>query len=130
MVAGKKSDELFDEDISSFEKEMESPEKLMADELLSGSGARPQAQMPKQRPAQQAQFAQPVQKIPAFVSLTKYKELRRSLNEMKNISSEMHRTLEGMKQNRDSGTELLDQTVKNLENMDDNIDKVKGVLRV
>lgn len=123
----KKSEEIFDEDISSFEKEMESPEKLMAEEILSGKKARPQMPMPGQRPVY---VPPPVQKIPAFVSLTKYKELRVALREMKNISNSMHSTLEGMKQNRDGGTELLDQTVKNLENMDDNIDKVKGVLRV
>ena len=126
MPVPKKDDELFGDDIDSFAKEMEGPGKLMSDDIVAQAKARP-APSPRQRPAQ---VGSPIQKIPAFVSLTKYKELRMALREMKIISADMHRTLESLKQNRDGGTELLDKTVKNLENMDDNIDKVKGVLRV
>jgi len=124
MPMPKKQDEVFGDDVDSFAKEMESPNNLMADDLFREPKARP---MPRPRPTT---TSSPIQRIPAFVSLTKYKELRLALRDMKNISLDMHKTLENLKANRDGGTELLDRTVNNLETLDNNIDKIKGVLRV
>lgn len=128
MPAAKKSDDVFDEDISSFAKEFESPGNVMADDIMGAPKARP---MPQQVPAHtQAREIRPSQKIPAFVSLAKYKELRLALRDIKGVSAQMHKLIEDLKANRDTGTQLLDDTVQGLEVMEDNIDKVKGVLRV
>lgn len=126
MPVSRKSDEPFGGDIGSFEKEIESPENLLADDILGAPKARA-ASAPNTSSLGGAKTAQ---KIPAFVSLTKYRELRLALREMKNISAEMRRILADLKANRDGGTGLLDETVSGLEGMDANIDKVKAVLRV
>lgn len=105
-----------------FEKELESPEKLMAEEILKTARPAPSAQKLPQK-------TQAVQKIPAFVSLDKYKEIRLALRDMKTASSEMRRTLEGLRQNRDAGTNLLNVTISGLERIEGNIDKIRGVLR-
>jgi len=67
----KKSEEIFDEDISSLRKRWIS-RKMMAEEIPFR-----QRQGLRCRCPDSGRYApSPVQKIPAFVSLTKYKELR------------------------------------------------------
>ncbi len=106
-----------------FQSLIEAPDKLLAEEILDDKKLPPHA--PKSTPKPQ----QSSQKIPAFVSLDKYKEIRRSLRDMRAASAEMRKTLERLRQNRDTGISLLNETVGNLERLEGNIDKIKGVLR-
>ncbi len=109
------------------EKEMESPGKLLAEEVLDEKiSTKAQFQAPKQAASQKPQGTQ---KIPAFVSLDRYKEIRLALRDMKITSSEMRKTLQNLRQNRDGGTALLNTTVDGLERIETNIDKIRGVLR-
>ena len=118
---------------SDFENAIDSPEKLLADDVLESPKSVPQTQakvqaMPQKavpKPAQQ----QPEQKIPAFVSLDKYKEIRFSLRDIKLTSAGLRKTLESLRQNRDGGTNLLNNTIDGLERIEGNLDKIRTVLR-
>ncbi|MBU4246366.1 MAG: hypothetical protein ABIF85_05680 [Nanoarchaeota archaeon] len=114
---------------SDFENSFDSPEKLLADEILEPPKIAPQAQALPQKAALKSAQQQAVQKIPAFVSLDKYKEIRLSLRDIKLASAEMRKTMENLRQNRDGGTALLNSTIGGLERMEENIDKVRTVLR-
>ncbi len=107
----------------SFDKDLESPDRLLSEEILDEKAGEPPVKNPVQKP-QQAQ-----QKIPAFISLDKYKEVRFALRDTKSISIEMRKTLDTLKKNRDDGTELLSSTVEGLGRVEGNIDKIRGVLR-
>ncbi|VVB61133.1 Uncharacterised protein [uncultured archaeon] len=116
---------------SDLEKDMESPEKLLAEEVLDEKIVpmpipKSQFQAPKQAAFQKPQGGQ---KIPAFVSLDRYKEIRLALRDMKMASLEMRKTLQNLAQNRDGGTALLNTTVDGLQRIEGNIDKIRGVLR-
>jgi len=116
----------FDND-NDFEKEMSSPDKLLADELFEDPKT-PQehiSQKAIQKPAQ----PQVQQKIPAFVRLDRYKEICLAMRDMKTASAEMRKTIENLRQNRDGGTALLNDTVNDLDNIEKNIDNIRGILR-
>lgn len=114
----------------SFENELESPENLLSEDILDEKSGEPISEPPQKKTGQKPQQTpQRSQKIPAFISLDKYKEVRFSLREMKQESLEMRKTLENLKKNRDDGTELLSSTVEGLGRVEGNIDKIRGVLR-
>ncbi len=114
---------------SDFESEMDAPDKLLAEEIFETSKNVPQAPPINPNVAQKTAQPQAVQKIPAFVSLDKYKEIRLSLRDIKVVSAEMRRTLDNLRQNRDSGITLLNTTIGGLERIEGNIDKIRSVLR-
>lgn len=113
---------------SDFEKDVMSPDTLLADELLEPEKNTPQAHI-SQKAIQKPIPPQASQKIPAFVSLDKYKEIRLALRDMKIASAEMRRIIESLRQNRDGGTALLNSTIGGLERIEENIDQIRTVLR-
>jgi|GEM_PF-1774894 len=113
---------------SDFEKDVMSPDNLLAEGLLEPEKNTPQEHI-SQKAIQKPMPLQASQKIPAFVSLDKYKEIRLALRDMKIASAEMRRTIESLRQNRDGGTALLNNTISGLERIEGNIDQIRNVLR-
>ncbi len=112
---------------SDFEKEMASPDKLLADELFEDPKT-PQEHISQKVVQRSAQPRVP-QKIPAFVRLDRYKEICLAMRDMKAASLEMRKTIENLRQNRDGGTALLNATVNDLDNIETNVDSIRGILR-
>lgn len=142
--AGKDA-EIFDDIENDFKDDFASAEKMIAEAVkpsnppIQKKPAERQAQAPSSAaplfPAPQsgqpyASAPAPEQKIPAFISLDRYKDTRRSLKEMRVISSVMRKTIGDLKKNRDDGNSLLNSSVDGLERMEDCVDKIKNVLKI
>ena len=68
-------------------------------------------------------------KGPVFISLKKYKELRTELDTLKFGSNELKNILKSLKENRDSGFDLLDKATDQLLRLENEAEKVNKLMK-
>lgn len=68
-------------------------------------------------------------KGPVFVSLDKYHEVKQMLHDLKQASAELRYIISQLKQNRDGGTELLQQSVERLSTIEARVEDIGVTLR-
>lgn len=68
-------------------------------------------------------------KGPVFVSLDKYHEVKEMLRDLKRASADLHRIIADLKQNRDGGTTLLEQSVDRLTAIEGRVEEITATLR-
>ncbi len=68
-------------------------------------------------------------KGPVFVSLDKYHEVNQMLRDLKRASAELHQIIADLKQNRDAGTILLEQSVDRLTAIEGRVEEITATLR-
>ena len=67
---------------------------------------------------------------PMFVSLGKYKELKSCLVSLQCECSALESLISNMKSNKDTGSELLKETVNRLENIEEKVTQINSTIRV
>lgn len=68
-------------------------------------------------------------KGPVFVSLDKYREVKQMLFDLKSASREFRQIIAELKQNRDGGTALLEQSVEKLTTIEERIENIGVTLK-
>ena len=67
---------------------------------------------------------------PMFVSLAKYKELKKCIISLQQESKSLGSLISNLKSNKDTGGELLKETVNRLENIEEKVTQINSTIRI